>query len=200
MNEAQKYLVDKARNESKLDQDLIILTVVASLLAVFGIKMNNAFIIIGSMLVSPLFDPLISTIVYITSKDLVGFRKAFRSLFIAISISFLVSFGFWTFLRIAGQLKDYVIIKPDPNIFDVLGVAILMGIVGALLWLWHRTSNTSAGVAIAISLVPPIAYFTAGMTTDNYTLALQYIIIFVLNLLGIFIGSSLTLLLYTRRR
>jgi hypothetical protein len=31
-------------------------------------------------------------------------------------------------------------------------------LIVVLLWIWPKASDTSAGIAVAISLVPPIAY------------------------------------------
>lgn len=195
-NNKISVLEKKAKQESKLDQDLIILTIIASLLAVYGIKMNSPYVLIGSMLVSPLFDPVISTVVFYFEKNIDSLKKSIKSLLVALLISISVSLIFWLLLFITGQLDNFQHASTIVNVADTTGVAILMGIVGTLLWIWPKTSNTSAGVAIAISLVPPIANFTGGVVLGNYQSAFTYLSILLLNLLGIIIGISITLKIY----
>jgi uncharacterized membrane protein len=67
-----------------------------------------------------------------------------------------------------------------------------------LLWIWPKSSNTSAGVAVAISLVPPIAN-TMFSLFWGYTEHAKYnIFIFLINILGIFVGSILILTIYSK--
>jgi uncharacterized membrane protein len=49
-----QHLKERALKEVRTDQDLLFLTVLSTLLAAFGVKIGNEYIIIGSMLISPL--------------------------------------------------------------------------------------------------------------------------------------------------
>jgi uncharacterized membrane protein len=70
--------------------------------------------------------------------------------------------------------------------------------VGMLLWIWPKVYNTGAGVAIAISLVPPIAYATMYLIYGLYDLSLNYFLAFLVNLVGTLIGGSVILFFYNR--
>lgn len=194
------HLQKRAKEEIKLDQDLIILTIISSLLAVFGIKMNNTYILIGSMLVSPLFDPIISTVVFVITNKWKEFWSSLKSLGIVLSISILTSGISWVLFLKLGVIKTLNSLSTSFNMFDVLGVAILIGIVGTLFWIWPKSSNSSAGIAIAISLVPPIANMTLGLAAGDSAVSLNYLYILTLNLLGILLGSIIILKIYVRGR
>jgi uncharacterized membrane protein len=73
-----------------------------------------------------------------------------------------------------------------------------LGIVGMLLWIWPRMYNTGAGVVIAISLVPPIAYSTLYLVYGLYDLSINYFLAFGVNLVGILIGGAIVLFFYKR--
>ena len=190
-------LETKARQEVKLDQDLILLTICASLLAVYGVKMSNDYILIGAMLVSPLFDPVISSVVFLVGQKSREFITSMKALLVAILISLFSSGIFWVVLRLFGLMDSVNYNRPAVSI-DILGVSILMGIVGTLMWIWPKTSNTSAGVAIAISLVPPITNLTLFLILGDYSWALEYLFILMINIVGIYIGSLGVLKLYSK--
>jgi len=190
------YLENKARENFKIDQDLILLNIISSIVAVFGLKTNSVYIIIGSMLISPFFNPIISSMVFLVSKNFKDYFKSLKTLLILLLSSVLVSLFFWFLLNFFGQLQNFNYLPPNISLIDTFIVAVLMGVVGTLLWIWPDATNAGVGISIAISLVPPIANFTAGIVTNQYPIALNHLFILALNLLGIFIGAFFVLKIY----
>lgn len=193
MKTLHKFL-KKAKKEVKADQDLILLTTLSAVLASYGIRMNNVFVLIGAMLVSPIFDPIISVVILAKSKEKNEFGKAAFSLIATISLAYITSILFWYMELFLGNLQQYsadVIIN-----WDVLIVAVLIGFVGVLLWIWPKSSNTSAGVAIAISLVPPIANIALSTVLGDIDQMLGHLALFTINIIGIIIGANIGLYLY----
>lgn len=186
-------LLKRAKNEIKTDEDLIVLSIAASLLASFGVYLNDVFILIGSMLVAPFFDPMIAFAVFLIRKK---FRNAIRAAiaFIAVTtLSLAASMILFMILNPLGNLADaeYILPYNDLNFF----VSILLGIIGALLWIWPKTSNTSAGISVAISLVPPLANIGRWLVLGNGDKALFSARVFFVNTAGIIIGAFLILLI-----
>ena len=196
MNYKKRLLERRAKEESKLDRDLITLTIIASLLAVFGIKTNNVYVTLGAMLVSPLFDPIISITVYYYTQNSKGLKQSLRSLLYVVSLAFIISGLAWEILFQLNDLQIYVYTSPSINIFDSLFIAILIGIVGSLMWIWPKTSNTTAGIAAAISLIPPITMSSGGIVLRDLGNSLQYFILFLINISGIFLGATGVFLVY----
>ncbi len=193
---SKKGLLEKARGETRNDEQLVIMTVFASILAVFGIFLNNQFILLGAMLISPFFDPLISLIVFMyTRKDRDGYRAV--GLFIAMSIiSIVVSVGLFYLLSFRGQLDSLVFdISLVPEYFFI---AIILGMIGTMLWLWKTTSNTSAGISIAISLIPPLANIGRGIVIADTVIVFGSLSSFVFNSFGILVGATFVILLRNR--
>jgi uncharacterized hydrophobic protein (TIGR00271 family) len=192
-----QHLKERALKEVRTDQDLIFLTVLSTLLAAFGVKIGNEYVIIGSMLISPLFDPILSILVPIFAEDGKSFWKSLKSLLIVLVLSFSVGLLFWAIVYFSGQ---YELVSSElfTISIDNFLIAIILGIVGMLLWIWPRTYNTGAGVAIAISLVPPIAYSTLYLVYGLYDLSLNYFLAFGVNLIGTLIGGAVVLFFYKR--
>jgi uncharacterized membrane protein len=152
---------------------------------------------IGSMIISPLFDPILSILVPIFAKDGKSFWKSLKALLIVLVLSFGIGLLFWAVIYFAGQ---YELVSSELFTIgmDNFLIAVILGVVGMLLWIWPRIYDTGAGVAIAISLVPPIAYSTLYLVYGLYDLSLNYFLAFGVNLLGTLIGGSVVLFFYKR--
>lgn len=197
MPEKLQHLKERALKEVRTDQDLIFLTILSTLLAAFGVKIGNEYVIIGSMLISPLFDPILSILVPIFAEDGKSFLKSFKSLLIVLLLSFGIGIIFWAGIYFVGQY-ELVSTEIFTISWDNFFIATILGIVGMLLWIWPKTYNTGAGVAIAISLVPPIAYSTLYLIYGIYDLSFDYLLAFVVNLLGTLLGGAIVLFFYKR--
>lgn len=190
-------LQKRAIEEIKTDKDLILLTILSSLIASYGVKMDNMFVLIGAMLVSPLFDPIISLVVLSFLENEKASKKALKSLIITLLIAFGTSLIFWFIVMLFEGDPSSSSFVPEPSI-DFIIVSVLLGIVGMFLWIWPKASNTSAGVAIAISLVPPITYFAMHLVNKNMDLAFMYLAALLLSLMGILVGASIVMYYFLR--
>jgi uncharacterized hydrophobic protein (TIGR00271 family) len=187
-----KDLTKRAIEEIKPDEDLIILTIISVLIAGFAIYMDNVPLLIGSMLIGPFFDPILSIVVLGSSpKQENKIWHAVASLLLMVIIGLAV--GVFQFLLIR-YFTDFKVVDVVSSGFLVsFIVAILLGAVGMFLWVWPKTSNTSAGVAIAISLVPPLVNVSIGLVYCNLESILYYGSMFLINTCGILVGSFMVL-------
>lgn len=192
-----KSLEKRALEEIKPDQDLILLSVFSALIASFGVKANNIYLLIGSMLVAPFIDPIVSLVVLARSGNFKKVFKAASSLFLVVGAVFVTSLIFWL-LNSGGFNSSQVNPPPEALAIDNFFVALIIGIISALLWVWPKTSDTSAGIAVAISLVPPIAYATFYLVTQDIVNFTGQINNLVVNFLGIILGAELAMFFYTK--
>lgn len=79
-------------------------------------------------------------------------------------------------------------------------IALLMGFIGILLWVFPKGSNASAGLAIAVALVPPLAYSTFFLVNLQLEMFFTYFEVFVIYLVGIMIGSFMGILVFRKNR
>jgi uncharacterized hydrophobic protein (TIGR00271 family) len=192
MNFKLKDLTKRAVEEIKPDTDLIILTIISVLIAGFAIYMNNIPLLIGSMLIGPFFDPILSIVVLgANHKDDKKVLHAIVSLLLMVVIG--IATGIIQFLIIR-YFTDFTVLEIIPlGFIESFLVAILLGAVGMFLWVWPKTSNTSAGVSIAIFLVPPLVNVSIGIVYCNLESIVYYFSMFLINTLGILVGSFLVL-------
>ncbi len=186
-------LITRAREEIKPDADIIILSIVSAILATFGIILKDNFILLASMLVSPFFDAIISFVVFVKVGDLNGIWKSVKTFLLIFAIGLITSTAFSALLSINHDLTD---VSYLPNIrIEYFLVALTLGMVGMLLWMWPKMSNTSAGLAIAISLMPPLANVGRSIILLNSTKFFSSVGSFFINVIGIIIGAILVLFL-----
>lgn len=184
-----EILRKRALEEIKPDQDLLVLTIAGSILASFGLILNNVYILIGAMLVAPYFDPIISFVIFLLSFDLRNFIRSFAVLSVLILLTVIVStLCFYIIYYFEQYEPNYIITSISWEYFIV---AVVLGIVGTLLWKWPKTSNTSAGLSVSISLVPPLAQIGEGIVNESSTYLKTSLVVFFINLIGLVIGSAL---------
>jgi uncharacterized membrane protein len=84
---------------------------------------------------------------------------------------------------------NQIMIRTSPGLIDLLA-ALVTGFAGAFAMSRSDVSDTLPGVAIAISLVPPLANVGILLATFNYSLALGSFLLFVTNYLAILITGA----------
>ncbi len=187
-----KDLTKRASEEIKPDTDLIILTIISVLIAGFAIYMENIPLLIGSMLIGPFFDPILSIVVLgANKKDDKKVLHAIVSLLLMVVLG--IAVGVVQFL-IVRYFTDFTVLDIVPfGFLESFLVAVLLGAVGMFLWVWPKTSNTSAGVALAIFLVHPLVNVSIGLVYCNLESIVYYSSLFLINTLGIIVGSFFVL-------
>ncbi|MCA9211468.1 MAG: DUF389 domain-containing protein [Planctomycetales bacterium] len=181
-------LVERIQSSSKWNFDFVALISLSTLIAGGGLIQNSAAVVIGAMLVAPLMTPLLGTGLALIQTNRVLF---FGSLATVVR-GFLLAFALGTVLGLAVPgLTDEMLARGSPGVLD-LAVAFVSGVAAA--YATGRPNLVSAlpGVAIAASLVPPIA--TSGIATANgdLRLAAGAALLFLTNILAIVLGTAVS--------
>jgi len=192
-----KDLRRRAREEIKTDEDLILLSIFSALIGTFGYYFDNMYILIGAMLVSPLFDPLISFVIFLASKRWKNAIRALYSFILIVLLSLIFSVILFYFLNRMQIFTSVVSYVPIPTIEQFM-LAVVLGMTGMFMWMWPKTSNTSAGVAVSVTLFPPLISISNALITYDSANVRAYTSILILNVLGIIMGAFLALVMKYR--
>ena len=137
------------------------LLALSSAIATFGLLANSAPAIIGAMIIAPLMTPIMGLsygVVHISWSQIV--RSAitvFLGVLVVIAISFLSTR--FIEIKVAGT---EMLSRAFPSLLD-LGVAMAAGAAGAFSLSRESIRSSIAGVAISVSLVPPLAVAGIGL-------------------------------------
>lgn len=171
-----------------------VLLTLAALVASFGLFQDSVASIIGAMVIAPLGGAILAI-----AGALVTGRPRWQSITIiqvAVSAAWVVAIGF----AVSLLMPDLIALTPsleartEPGLLD-LGVALAAGAAGAYVAARRTGSDALPGVAIAVSLVPPLA--TAGIALELGRLedAAGALLLFTTNLAAIVVIACVVFIL-----
>jgi uncharacterized hydrophobic protein (TIGR00271 family) len=178
-----------------------VLLVLASIIATAGVVADSTATVIGAMIVAPLMTPILG----IALAVVIGDRHALlRSLLYVVGgAALVVAIGFAIGL-VAAHPDAYaantqVAGRISPRLIDLLA-ALATGTVGAFALVRRDISDTLPGVAIAISLVPPLAVVGLLLEVGRYSDAAQALLLFGTNVAAIVLTGTVLLGLFRVRQ
>ncbi|MEV0913780.1 DUF389 domain-containing protein [Streptomyces sp. NPDC049967] len=173
------------------------LLVLAAVIAGAGVVGDSTATVIGAMIVAPLMTPILGCALALV---LARRRQVTRCLLLVIG-------GALAVVAI-GLLLGWIVTPPDayasnsqvssrisPRLIDLLA-ALATGTVGAFALVRADISDTLPGVAIAISLVPPLAVTGLLLTVHRYHDAGQSALLFATNVAAIVATGTVVFLVY----
>ncbi|NUP25388.1 MAG: TIGR00341 family protein [Nocardia sp.] len=173
-----------------------IMLVLSGIIAVSGVAGDSTATVIGAMIVAPLSVPILGVGLGITvgSGRLVG-----RSLLVVtagavvvVLLGFLVSQALPNPTDVLANSQ--VVGRTSPRLID-LTAALATGLAGAVAITRRDVGDVLPGVAIAISLVPPLAVVGVCLGSGAPTLALGAFVLFASNMIAMIITATLVLVL-----
>ena len=190
---ASRELSSALAEEARLSSSFVALTLGSSAIATFGLLENSAAVIIGAMIIAPLLAPIQALAYGVLDGSISNIRASCISLtagsVLAVGVSALLA-------RAIGLtiLGSEVMSRTRPNLLD-LGIAIAAGLVGGFARTRPGISNTVAGTAIAVALMPPLCVLGIGLAAGDYSIAGGALLLFVANLFGITLASTVVFFL-----
>ncbi|MFO7628820.1 MAG: DUF389 domain-containing protein [Prochlorococcaceae cyanobacterium] len=169
-----------------------ILLVLASAIASFGLLGDSVAAVIGAMIVAPLMLPIMGLAFSISLGDR---PRILNSLLVSLAgIAIAVAVGFLLTLPVIGLLHpqtiQQIMVRTAPHLLDLMA-ALATGVAGAFALSRRDVSDTLPGVAIAVSLVPPLANVGILLAFGEPTLATGSLLLFVTNYFAILITGAL---------
>jgi uncharacterized hydrophobic protein (TIGR00271 family) len=168
------------------------LLILASAIATYGLLANSVATVIGAMIVAPLMLPIMGLAFGVSLGDR---RALLRSLMIsllgigtAIAVGWILTRGFASVVDPTSNSQ--IMSRTSPKMID-LAAALATGLAGAYATGRRDVSDTLPGVAIAISLVPPLANVGILLATGHADLARGSLLLFVTNYLAILLTGAL---------
>ena len=164
-----------------------ILVILSTIIATYGLIANSTAVVIGAMIVAPLMTPIVGIALSLVSGD----SHLFKFAMVAEIVGVLCSIGLGFFagkITFGVGLSSDILARTQPLPYDIL-VALAAGLAGAYSLVNPRINSALAGVAIAVSLVPPLATTGICLSLARYDLALGAFLLFFANFLAIQLAS-----------
>lgn len=178
---------------TRLRKGYYLLLTLAVLIITPGLLLNNAAVIIGGMVLAPLLAPILLLALSLVTRSMAGITHSLTVL----AVSVLIVLSLSGLLAWIGTHADVDVMwipeRPDPFIYAF--IALCSGIAAAFAWVKKDLSMNIAGVAISVSLLPPLCAAGIGLALAETTLAADSAILFGTNVAGIILGAGSVFLL-----
>lgn len=174
--------------------DYVVMMLLSSSLASFGLLEGSTAVVIGAMLVAPLMGPLIGSGLALVQGNLIFFRKSIGATFIGIGIALAVS-AFIGLINPGFEPSLEIEARGTPDLVDLV-IAFASGMAAAYASGRPNVAGTLAGVAIAAALVPPLAVVGIAVTNGLPWLAGNAAVLLVTNVVAIILGAAVIFRLF----
>ena len=182
------------------DRDFYLLVIGAVALAISAIFTDSIAVLIASMIVAPLAYPILGLGLGIIVSDwpllLRCILMLIASLVFAILLAFIATFFF-------GHVRvDPVFISFESNLYFAIIIALISGFIAAYGLVRSKVGGAMTGIGIAVSLMPPLV-MTGISLADGVSVGVSpshTFLVFLLNVIGILMGSMITFGLMGFRR
>ncbi len=167
----------------------------ATVIATYGVLSNSTATVIGAMIVAPLMGPIMATTAAVVMGSLPRALQAFTltvaGIATVIIFSYLLS---WVVpdVTISFTSNGEIASRINPGLFALL-TALGAGAAGAFITSRAEIADSMGGVAIAISLVPPLCVVGISLQKGQLDAAGGAFLLFMTNFLAILLAGGVVL-------
>jgi uncharacterized hydrophobic protein (TIGR00271 family) len=168
------------------------LLVLSTVIAGGGVIEDSTATVVGAMIIAPLGTPIFGAALAIA----IGYRRrllgalGFLALGVVVAIAIGALMGSVLPERMPPALNPQITGRTSPTILDLV-IAIATGAAGAYGLVRRDVASVLPGVAIAISLVPPLAVVGITLGEGASDLALGALLLFLSNVVAILVAGVL---------
>ncbi len=166
-----------------------LMLVLSVVIATLGISLDSGAVVIGAMLVAPLIAPVLGVAGSLIEGHL--WTTGRMMLLVAGSAALSIAVA-WTItailpdeiIMVTGELSS----RTNPDVRD-LGIALAAGAAGAYIKLHTRWTESAAGVAVAVALIPPLAVAGMALGMQRWDFAAGATLLFLTNWAAITVAA-----------
>jgi uncharacterized hydrophobic protein (TIGR00271 family) len=193
--EAKLYF-EGAKRRKDLEQFTVLLFL-STVIATFGVLGDSTATVIGAMIIAPLMRPIMATAAALVTGRMD--RAIYSSLIVAAGVAGVIGVS-WLLTAlnfsviVSFETNSQITSRISPRLID-LYAALASGAAGAFAMSRDDVADSLPGVAISISLVPPLCVVGVGLAEGNLDASLGALLLFVTNFLSILLAGGGTLAL-----
>jgi uncharacterized hydrophobic protein (TIGR00271 family) len=167
-----------------------LLLVLAAIIASAGIVENSTATVVGAMIIAPLGTPIFGCALAVVEghrrQMVAALEFMLTGVLAAIAVGAII--GWATATRLPIEANPQVTARTAPTLLDLL-IALATGTAGAYGLTRRDVASVLPGVAIAISLVPPLAVVGITLGAGMLSFAVGALLLFAANALAIVLSG-----------
>jgi uncharacterized hydrophobic protein (TIGR00271 family) len=181
--------IERLISQGTFHSGYYLLLLLATLIVTPGLLLDNVAVIIGGMILAPLLIPLLSISLSLVSGNTAGFVRSMKILIISIVLTIATSAILTMILAEAGLVVNWIPDRINTGVY--IFIAFCSGVAAAFAWVKENLSSSVAGVAVAVSLLPPLCAVGVGLALWQPLLMQNSAVLFLANLVGICMAGFL---------
>lgn len=169
--------------------------VISAIIATAGIAANSSAVVVGAMLISPIMSPIIGSMLAAMRGNKRATLRTLLMTFAAAVVGIGVSLAVVAIIPVPIDLSSnaQVSSRTAPGLIDLL-VAFASGIIAAIALVRDDIPTAIPGVAIAVSLMPPLSVVGVALYACDWEGALGAFLLFMTNYFAIQIACLIIFL------
>jgi len=166
--------------------------VLSAVIATAGVVSDSTATVIGAMIIAPLSTPIMGVALGIVRRSTSGTRRAAAFTFTGAVVVIVIGVVFS--LVIPGGVNllndSQISSRTSPGLVDLIS-AVATGFAGSVAFARRDVAAVLPGVAIAISLVPPLAVVGVCLGQGAVALATGALVLFISNFVALVLAGTL---------
>lgn len=193
------FLTEEPDSGRKLSK-FWVLIILSAIIASAGVIADSTATVIGAMIVAPLMTPILGTalsvVLSIRRLIIANLGLVIGGALMVVAIGYLL--GLVSPTPLTADTSSQISSRVSPGLIDLLA-ALATGVVGAFATVRSDISDTLPGVAIAISLVPPLTVVGLTLESGEPQQAMGALLLFTTNVSAIIATGTIVFLFYRVR-
>ncbi len=181
------------KENAKLSSSFLVMMILATLIATFGLFGDSSPVIIGAMILAPIIAPIVSFSMGMVRYDTNMLKTGIVTILIGTIVALIFAAGVSMIIPLK-VITSEIDARLTPTLLD-MGIAVASGIAAAYAHAKEGIAKSLAGVAIAVALVPPLAVAGIGIGWWDWDVFSGAFLLYLTNLAGIIMFAGLTFLL-----
>jgi len=170
-------------------REYYVFIVLSCIIAALGLIQNSAAVIIGAMVVAPLMAPVMGVSMAIVLGEFSFLSRSFKSVGTGVVIAIAMSFLMAKIVHVDPQTPE-ILARTQPNLLDLI-IGLAAGGAGAFAVSRKSLVLSLSGVAISVSLMPPLAVTGIGLALQNGEMAYKSFLLCFSNMVAINMAAIL---------
>ncbi len=184
----REALVETASNNSRLNIDFIVLTVLSAIVAAIGLNEDNVAVVIAAMVIAPLLGPVLGLSLGAALGSISLMVKGGRTAIVGLVVGFSTAYLFALIFPV--NLESQELISRTNINFSAVGLALASGAAAALS-MTGGVSSALVGVMVAVALLPPSAAAAIYLGAGQYQNAMAAAILVLLNIVCVILSTQI---------
>ena len=189
---------ENIRKGAGLNRTYVIMNILSTIMACYGLFENSPAVVIGAMVVALLLGPIIGLALALVEGNRVLLGRAALAEVVGAGAVYLAALIIGL-LHKDIPITNEIMVRTAPNFFDLM-IALAGGAAGAYALISPSIGLSLVGVAIATALVPPLSASAILLAGGKYALSGGAFLLFLGNLVGIEFASSIVLFFFIYAR